>query len=215
MKNVNYCLGLAVAALCAQSSLGAITNLNAGESADLFGITSAEDNSLVGGIPAGGDFSEDFVIGDAAGNFFEANFKSRVVIRNDTGTVDFYWQIRDVEDLSGQVASVVVNGYQAWSVGVEYRPDSLGDIGPNSAFRTADGDSIGYNFESPAVGFPDESKHFLARTDATDYAMTGTVRITLVTGQFVDLDTWAPAVPTPGALSLLGLGGLIAGRRRR
>lgn len=215
MKTMNYCLGVVAAAMCAQSALGAISNLNAGESADLFGISFAEDNSLGGSIPGGGDMLEDFTIGDPAGVFFEGTLQSRIIVRDDTGTIDFAWRIRDIQDLSGQVASVVVNGYEAWSVGVEYRPDGNGIVGPGSAFRTEDGDSVGFNFDSPAVGFPDESKFFFARTDAFDYEMTGTVRITLVGGQFIELDTWAPAVPAPGSLALLGLGGVVAVRRRR
>ncbi|MFK7760211.1 MAG: PEP-CTERM sorting domain-containing protein [Phycisphaerales bacterium] len=212
MKTMNYCLGVVAVAMCAQGALGAISNLNAGESADLFGITAAEDMSLVG---TANDFSQDISIFDAAGNLFEARFQSRAITRFDTGQIDFAWRISGIEDLAGQVASVVVNGHEAWSVGVEYRIDGLGDVGPTSAFRTEDGDSVGFNFDDPAVGFENESKFFFARSDASDFAMTGTARITLVTGQFIDVDTWAPAVPAPGSLALLGLGGLTAMRRRR
>ncbi len=215
MKNMNYCLGITAAAMCAQGTLGAITNLNAGESADLFGITAIEDPSLAGTVVPEGDLIEQFSIGDDTGIFFEASLQSRAIIRHDTGMIDFSWRIRDIEDLPGKVASVVVNGYEAWSVGVEYRPDGNGDIGPNNAFRTEDGDSVGFNFESPAFGFPDESKFVMARTEATSYEMTGIVRISLEAGEFIELDTWAPAVPAPGALSLLGLGGIVAARRRR
>lgn len=211
MKNLNTCLGVVVAAVCAQGALGAISNLNAGESADLFGITLGEDMSLAG---VANDFSQDFSILDAAGNLFEANLQSRARVRNDTGQVDFVWRIRDIDNLAGQIASVVVNGYEEWSVGVEYRLDGLGEVGPDSAFRTEDGDSVGFNFD-PTVGFDDESRFFFARSDAFDFDMSGTIRITLVTGQFVELDTWAPVVPAPGSLALLGLGGIAAVRRRR
>jgi len=215
MKNLNCCFGLAVAALCAQSALGAISNLNAGESADLLGITWIEDNSLAGFVVPEGDLSEQFTINDPAGNYFEATLQSRAIIRDDNGMMDFSWRILDIENLAGRIASVVVNGYEAWSVGVEYRVDGSGDIGPDSAYRSADGDSVGYNFENGGLGYPDESKFFFSRTDAMGYDASGTIRITLVTGEFVELDTWAPAVPAPGALSLLGLGGIVAGRRRR
>tara|TARA_R110000744_G_scaffold93671_4_gene180913 strand:+ start:37 stop:687 length:651 start_codon:yes stop_codon:yes gene_type:complete len=214
MKNLNCCLGLTVAALCAQSALGAISNLNAGESADLFGITWIEDNSLAGLIVPEGDIIEQFTIGEPAGSYFEATLQSRAIIRSDNGMMDFSWHIRDIENFSSQIASVVVNGYEAWSVGVEYRVDGSGDLGPDSAFRSADGDSVEYNFENGGLGYPDESKFFFSRTDAMGYDTSGTIRITLVTGEFVELDTWAPAVPAPGAISLLGLGGIVAGRRR-
>lgn len=215
MMNLNYRLVVVVGAFCAQGAFGAVTNLNAGESADLFGISHFEDNSLGGVIVPEGDLFEQFAIGDPAGSYFEASLQSRVIIRDDNGMLDFSWHIRDVENLSSQVASVVVNGYEAWSVGVEYRTDGLGNLGPDSAFRSADGDSVGYNFENGGLGYPDESRFFFSRTDAMDYDMSGTIRITLVTGEFVELDTWAPAVPAPGALSLLGLGGIIAAGRRR
>lgn len=212
MKNMNYCLGVVAVAMCGQSALGAISNLNAGESADLFGITFAEDMSLGGSAI---DAVENFTITDAAGNLFDGVFQSRAITRSDNGMIDFSWRIDNIEDLAGQVASVVVNGYEAWSVGVEYRIDGLGDVGPTSAFRTEDGDSVGFNFDDPAVGFDNESKFFFARSDASDFGMTGTARITLVTGQVIELDTWAPAVPAPGSLALLGLGGVVALRRRR
>lgn len=215
MKTMSICLGVVAAALCAQSSFAAVTNLNAGESADLFGITHIEDNSLAGAIVPEGDLYEQFTIGEPAGSYFAAALQSRAIIRSDNGMMDFSWRILDVENFSSRVASVVVNGYEAWSVGVEYRVDGLGDVGPEEALRSVDGDSVQYNFDIGGLGYPDESKFFFSRTDAMGYDMSGTIRITLRTGEFVELDTWAPAVPAPGSLALLGLGGMLAVRRRR
>lgn len=204
---------VAIGMLSISSASAAITDIFAGDSVGLSGITVAEDPSLAGVVAI--DFAQDFAVGDPAGDLLTGVLDSRVVIRNDTGEIDFYWRLRDLDSESTRISSIVLSGFEGWDVGVEWRVDSVGDIGPAFATRTADDDSIGYLFNAPFLHGPNESKYFLARTSAMDFDLIGTAQINLISGESVTLATFAPQVPTPGGAVLLGTGGLLATRRRR
>lgn len=213
MKN-SITTGLLLAGLLSTSSASAaITNILAGDSVGLSGITSAEDPSLAGVVAI--DFVQDFSVGDPAGDLLTGELVSRVVVRNDTGEIDFYWRLRDLDSETNRISSIVLSGFEGWDVGVEWRVDSVGDIGPAFATRTGDDDSIGYLFNSPFLHDPNESKYFLARTSAMDFGLIGTARINLISGESVTLATFAPQVPTPGGVAILGIAALGAARRRR
>tara|TARA_R110000744_G_scaffold93671_3_gene180910 strand:+ start:435 stop:1073 length:639 start_codon:yes stop_codon:yes gene_type:complete len=205
--------GVAICGLLATIAQASVTDIFAGETVALSGVSVAEDPTVGGTVIE--DYAQDFVISDVTGaELYRGVLQSRITMRFDTGELDFRWRVRDVLDLPGQISSVAVNGYAGWEVGVEYKSDSLGDVGPSDALRTADDDTIGYLF-SGLLTPTDESKFFFARTHAFEYGLTGTARINLISGEFVELATWAPAVPAPGSMGMLGLGGLVAMRRRR
>lgn len=212
MKN-SIITGLMVGLITTSSAWGGITDIFAGDTVAINGITLAEDPSLQGLVAI--DFVQDFAVGDPAGGRLTGTLSSRAVTRMDTGEIDFYWGLRDLHSETNFISSIVLSGYEGWDVGVEWRVDSTGDIGPAFASRTADDDSIGFLFESPYLHAPNESKLMLARTSAMSFELIGTARINLASGEFVELETWAPSVPAPGGLSLLGFGGMIAVRRRR
>lgn len=204
---------IAAAAIMAQShASAAVTDIFAGDTLPLTGITHAEDPSL--GATILNDWLQDFSIVDAAGSTFHASIQSRVAQRHDTGELDFSWRIRDISGI-GEISSVVVTGFEGWSVGVEWRVDGLGEVGPTHASRTADDVALGYLFTADMPNAVDESKFFFARTEAMDYDSTGSVRINLLSGEYITLDTFAPSVPTPGGLAILGVAGLGIARRRR
>lgn len=202
----------AAAVLSALPATGAVTPLDPGQMVSLSGITHAEDPSL-GGVVAE-DLLQDFHIVSPTGSSFSGTIQSRVSTRHDTGQLDFAWHIRDTSGV-GQISSVVLTGFQGWDLGVEWRPDGSGDIGPSHAMRTADGVGLGYLFADDLLFAPDESKFFFARTEAMTYDMSGTVTINLLNGESFTLATFAPTVPTPGGLAMLGMVGLGAARRRR
>ncbi len=197
--------------VCTQAS-AAVVDLFAGDSVALNGITVAEDPTLAGTVMM--DYAQDFVAGDPAGAPLTGTLLSRVVMRTDTGEIDFSWRIRDLDSKVNRISSIVLSGFDGWDVGVEWRVDGLGDVGPAFASRTADDDSIGFLFESPYLYAPHESRFMFARTHAMDFDLIGTARINLASGESVVLSTFAP-VPTPGSLFILGSAGVIAARRRR
>lgn len=212
MKNT-IITALVTGLITTSSALGGITDIFAGDTIAINGITSAEDPSLAGVVAI--DYLQNFVVGDPAGAPLTGTLQSRVIMRTDTGEIDFYWRIRDLDSKVNSISSIVLSGFDGWDVGVEWRVDSSGDIGPAFATRTADDDSIGFLFDSPFLHQPNESKFFFARTSAMDFDLIGTARINLVSGESVTLSTFAPIVPAPGSLALLGLSGVMASRRRR
>lgn len=194
-------------------SLGAVKQINPGQTVALDGITSAEDTSLPAVILH--DWEQEFSISNATGVLFRATLQSRVARRLDNDQLDFNWRIHDIEVAQGQVSSFVVTGFDGFLQGVEYRPDGSGSIAPSHASLSGDGSALGFLFAGPTLTDPDGSKFTLARTDAYDFSTLGTVRINLLSGEFVTLTTYAPAVPAPGGAALLAGLGLVGSRRRR
>lgn len=197
----------------AAGTLAAVTPVNPGQTVALSGITHAEDPSL--GATVLLDWVQEFSISNATGELYRASLQSRVARRHDTNELDFYWRVRDVEIAQGEISSIVVTGFDGFLQGVEYRPDGQGDIGASHASRSADGLALGYLFANPTLSGQFESKASLARTDAFEYDTVGTVRINLLSGEFITLSTLAPVVPAPGGAALLAGAGLLAARRRR
>lgn len=209
---VKLTIAALMASLTSMPALGAVATIDPGQTIALSGITHAEDPSLAGVVAE--DWVQDFLIVSDTGATFSGSIQSRVVTRFDNEQLDFSWFIRDTSGV-GQISSVVITGFAGWDLGVEWRPDSLGDIGPSHASRTADGLNLGYLFAGVPLNAPDESKFFFARTEAMTYDTSGTVTINLIGGESVTLKTFAPAVPTPGGAAVLALAGLGAARRRR
>jgi len=206
-------LGAALTMVAATQASASVVDLYAGESVGLSGITSAEDPTLAGVVAI--DYSQGFEVGDPAGARLTGTLISRVVMRLDTGEIDFSWRLRDLESETNLISSIVLSGFDGWDVGVEWRVDGLGDVGPAFASRTEDSDSIGFLFDAPYLHASSDSKYMFARTHAMSYDLIGTARINLVTGESVVLSTFAPTVPTPGGLALLGVAGMGVARRRR
>tara|TARA_A100000171_G_C2094590_1_gene126344 strand:- start:184 stop:825 length:642 start_codon:yes stop_codon:yes gene_type:complete len=210
---MNHAINAAlVTGLLATTSLAGITNLFAGDTVEMHGITAAEDPTLVAGVLQ--DTVQQFVIADPAGEPLVGAFHSRAAQRMDTGELDFYWRITIDDGKTGEISSVIINGFEGWSVGVEYRVDSVGSIGPSDASRSVDDQFLGYHFNDPTLRFFD-SHSFLARTEAFEYDFTGTAQINMTNGESITFATFAPRIPAPGAVSVLGIAALGTARRRR
>ena len=141
------------------------------------------------------------------------------VFENSIGELTFDLAISGSEGgLNGVIGEVGRKGFSGWVTDVDWRADAPGMKSPASAFRTANGDKI--EWSGPWSGTAgilsgESSRMMFVSTDATAYqANAGLARITLTTGEFVDIEVAAP-VPAPGALALLGLAGCIGSRRRR
>ena len=141
------------------------------------------------------------------------------VFENSSGELTFDLAIIGSEPgLNGVIGEVARKGFAGWTTDVDWRADAPGMKSPDSAFRSADGDKLSWSGPwSGTTGIfgGESSRMMFASTDATAFQVNaGLARITLTTGEFVDIEVAAP-VPAPGALALLGLAGCLGSRRRR
>lgn len=206
-----------------------------GPTALLSGTTLAADPTLAGTIIADTD-------GVFSGPSFGGTYRTRVVKRDDTATLDFYYRITSYWDQLTAVPRVLrdfrVGDYVGFTTDVTWRPDGDPAPGPGQVWQQAvrfpqpqsSSDGINISFADLVNGTPstfhtgDESYYALVRTDATAYK-TVTADVYLVTGpgfpfdQFLSdpFEVYAPDVPEPASALLIGLGaaGCITLRRRR
>lgn len=201
--------------------------LPAGPTVLLTSTTSAADPSLAG-----------TVIEDTDGNFigagFSGTFRTRVVERHDTGTLDFYYRINSFTD-AGAVGRVLrdlrISDYVGFTTAVTWRPDGLPAPDPGEEWAQAVRfpqpqcpacDGINLSFANLADQIPsnfvsgEESYFVLLRTNATEYKLAP-ADVYLVTAPTVPFDqflselfqVYVPAVPEP-ATCFLALGACVA-----
>ncbi|MCH2134147.1 MAG: hypothetical protein MK116_10395 [Phycisphaerales bacterium] len=162
---------------------------------------------------------DDFNIFSSFGALLYNGKLESMVFQNSAGELTFDLAVIDSESgLNGVIAEIGRNGFSGWTTDVDWRADALGLKDPAMATRTFNGDKI--EWKGPWSGtsgiFSGEtSRMMFASTDATAFMPQSAIaRITLTTGEFVDIEVAAP-IPGPGALALLGLAGCVAGGRRR
>ena len=162
------------------------------------------------------------------------NVQNRVVLSDDLNTMVFAPRIRDtfnIAPLRFGISGFRLNGYAGWDTDVGYRTDSLGDKGPSSVSRSADGDLLTFRYEDPlfidgiAPGLQEESLFPYIITDAPSYSLIG--RMTILGFDIADPDNLlsitidglaVPSpVPIPAAAWLFGtaLIGFVSLSRRR
>jgi hypothetical protein len=136
-----------------------------------------------------------FEIKDAAGAvLYKATVQDRVVTSTQTGNLIFTQCIRDVQEgFTGKLQIVRQAGFTGRTLGlIEYRTDGIGEVGPDCATKSADGNAVTFRFrENPLTGTT--ASHFMFTvTDATEFATTGQTILRLTTGESVTLTTAAP-----------------------
>jgi hypothetical protein len=152
-----------------------------------------------------------------AGLAFNGVLTTRIIRETSTGTLDFYYRVEQPLD------SYEVTGFNSFTIDADFRtdlPDDTGAKGAEGVHRSADGDTVGFDF---ANGF------IFLQTNATAFDRHGTARlpddsgdsVATLTDVAVPVASAPPAIPLPPAL-LPGLSGLaiaaafcIRYRRRR
>ncbi|TVQ80889.1 MAG: hypothetical protein EA380_02835 [Phycisphaeraceae bacterium] len=209
------CVVVGVCALVGSAS-GALVPLAPGAGAGLSGTTTAADPVLAGTNIA--DQTFEFEIFDGMTLLYSGAIQTRVVQSDDTGELIFEYRLRDsMGGLNGIITNVAITGFGGWLTDVEYSTDSLGDVGPSRAERSAgDGDTLDFLMgNTPQLAGGVESYSFFALTDAPSFGLVGVAEIFIQGGFSTTVDVYAPVIPAPGALAMAGLVGLALVRRRR
>lgn len=155
--------------------------------------------ALPGTITSGGavirDEFIDFEIRDAGGvTLFAGVVQDRVVRRADNKLI-FAKRIRDTfVDTPGQVVAASVTDYAGLTTDVDYDRSSPGFHVPGQATRSGDGVLITYSFALDPINETEDSKIFYAETDAEDFAVLGSMTISVATGESTTITVATPVV---------------------
>jgi hypothetical protein len=219
--NTKMTIGLTMLAATSAAMAGPVIDLQPGEYfGDLSGITNSQMSELIGSVEFDSLQSISVPAGEGsdAGMLYEASLMTRVVRSNETGNLTFNFRIMEANAaLAGQVSHIAISGFAGQQTRVEYRgEEGFGEQGPLTAERSADGDTLTYDFGTD-FATDESSRFFFAMLDVASFDFEGAqpvATIYLESGEAVSLDI-QPPVPAPGALALLGTAGLCMARRRR
>jgi hypothetical protein len=184
------------------------------------GTTAADKPTLAGAIIE--DLLTPFSI-SGAGETLSGEIQNRVV-RSLDGTLDFYWRILPANG-NGDISAFRLGGFEGFTLDADWRPDGLGDIGPNVARYFGDGSgAVNFLFDSEVgtdvTGFLSSSNFFYLDTAALDYDMSGRFDLLCADSGCISqsYSTFSPTViPVPAAIWLFGtaLIGVVGFSKRR
>ncbi|MCG7898075.1 MAG: VPLPA-CTERM sorting domain-containing protein [Candidatus Thiodiazotropha weberae] len=198
--------------------------LSPGTTITLNGTTSTIDADLAGTVMHENLIG--FEVTDPSGaTLLTGHYLDRVVRSTNTNQLIFSGRIHDLAVTSESNLGIYdwsVTGFSGYLTDVEYRLDGLGDLGPDLATRSNDGNDLIFDF--PTELEPPESSRFSSiTTDAALFDLTGTAFFGIedfINGEdyLVELDgIAAPSpVPLPAAFWMFGSGliGLIGFQRQ-
>ena len=207
----------AVAATLAMAGSAQAGTLNAGGTISTSGTTAMLSPHAYG-TRVHNQFDSFNIVNSSGALLFQGTLESSV-FQNSAGQLTFDLQIVSSEaGLNGVVGSIGRNGFGGWDTDVDWRLDAMGLKNPSQADRSPNGEKIDWSGPwngTPGIFSGESSRMLFASTDAMAFAPNSAIaRITLTTGEFVDIEVASP-IPAPGALALLGLSGCLAGSRRR
>jgi len=152
-----------------------------------------------------------------ATGFYSGTLTSYVLAGDPTnplGGLTFVYVVTNNAGSAHSLGRLTVNGYAGFGTDASYVAAT--GIDPLFIDRQANGDSLGFSFSNAmahSLIIPGGMSSVLViQTDASQFRLS---IANVINGAVTQVDTWAPAVPTPGAAALAGLGFLAAGRRRR
>lgn len=160
--------------------------LNAGDTAFLPGTTAAMEPELAGVVISDNSIYDSIVPG--GNNLFQVGIDvtNRVTRSNVNNSLIFAPRlVPTLNNTTGNflVDQVVIAGFSDFVLDVNYRSDGLGDRGPNTATRSADGNELSFDFLFPLsvanlFANPQEQSYFLSiNSNATAYTNTGSMSI--------------------------------------
>ena len=148
--------------------------------------TTVAAQPVLGGTVINDDVQTQFI--DIVSPFFAigTDVQNRVVRSSTDGTLIFAPRILTVFNNTGAnflVDRMVLTGFGDFAVDAAYRTDGLGDRGPTNASRSADGNTMTFDYGFPLIGSnlapnPQESSYFLSlNTAATAFTLEGRISI--------------------------------------
>ena len=154
------------------------------------------------------------------GGIIQGTIQDRVVRESVSGTLDFSYRIFSDADSTGTIIRVSRTGFAGFSTDVDYRTDGLGEIHPQTAGRSADGNAVEFDFTqtdgTPNTLAPGKSSlFFFIHTNSVTYNEEGSLSIDAhstiaeipVGGSSFPMATFQPTtVPEPSAFLLLASG---------
>ncbi|MEP1698792.1 MAG: VPLPA-CTERM sorting domain-containing protein [Paracoccaceae bacterium] len=228
------------------SSPALAATLMPGEVVFLFGTTAVADPDLTG-VELNDNILPFRIDPNPATPFTDIGgvVQNRVTRSDNTGNLIFAPRIRstfNTEVSRFVITSFSLTGYSGFATDVEYRDDGAGQEGIEFGRRSASGDQLEFGFplglriDSVTPGVQRESLFPAIKTDATNFALTGSMTIfgylrrfditgeplpvmdedrasVTITGLAVPITTPVP-LPASALLLLAGLAGLGAMRRR-
>lgn len=143
------------------------------------------------------------------------------VVRESSGLLSFYYQIHnDITSLDA-LERFTNQDFTGFTTDVDYRTDAqtgitggsalVGTVGSRFATRNSTAAVVGFTFNSTGVPQGADTYWHVIRTNATLFTSGSTA---LLNGGIATVQTFAPLVPEPGSLALLGLGALMLRRRK-
>ena len=213
--------------LCAMlgTSSAMAVSITPGMSSPLAGTTELANADLAGVVIR--DQLIPFQVSDTLGNvILEGNVQDRVVRSNNTGELIFAPRLRDLSNPFGVawVSGFGMEHYGGYSTDIDYRTDSVGDVGANSVSRSGDGENLFFRYD-PNLIVPADAGLFLSvATDAHAYQLDGVFTVyaqndfggSVFSSRLTGVAAPSP-VPLPAAAWLFGTGlaGMIGIMRRR